>query len=392
MAKGGGKPKGRPRKITELISPQQSVISAVRVDVGESSHAAESRRNSPTAGTGTVDLLKQKIELEIQNSVLHQNELLKSEEKKEADAQKIEESMGQPLRRRGMALGYVAPTLKQGIPTAKLCMTEIEKEEEKWKFAAILYVIGESPTISYLKSYLQQQCGFAELVDVLYHNDGYFLIKFASMVEKNRLLFEGPYMLANRPVIVKEWKADFCLEKEILKEIPLWIRLPNLPLNCWSGDSLSRIGSVIGKPICADECTSQQNRVSYARLLIEIDITKPLVYKIPIEGENGMVLQQQVYYEWVPLFCPKCHKVGHICPEKKQGAGVQHQQLKQWMPKDKGKEPMEQIEEGDGVWHKPRNPGVSSIQVGNIQISTDNVFQGLNKETEGGDLFPNSIT
>lgn len=95
------------------------------------------------------------------------------------------------------------------------------------------------------------------------------------------------------------------MEHEVLKEIHLWVRLPNLPLNCWSGDSLSRVGSVIGKPICADECTTQQNRISYARMLVEVDITKPLIYKIQIEGEKGLEIQQQVYYEWVPIFCQK---------------------------------------------------------------------------------------
>lgn len=53
-----------------------------------------------------------------------------------------------------MALGYVAPTLKQGIPTAQLCVSELEKEADKWKNAIILYVISDTPTISYLKSFL----------------------------------------------------------------------------------------------------------------------------------------------------------------------------------------------------------------------------------------------
>lgn len=123
------------------------------------------------------------------------------------------------------------------------------------------------------------------------------MVRFESPADKDRLLCEGPYTIASRPIIVKEWVADFCFEKEVLKKIPLWIRLPNLPLTCWSGDSLSRIASVIGKPLCADECTSQQKKISYARLLVEIDITKPLIYKVQIEGENGLRIDQKVYYE-----------------------------------------------------------------------------------------------
>lgn len=32
----------------------------------------------------------------------------------------------------------------------------------------------------------------------------------------------------------------------------------------------------LGVPLYADECTTQQLRVSFARMLIDIDVTKPL--------------------------------------------------------------------------------------------------------------------
>lgn len=55
------------------------------------------------------------------------------------------------------------------------------------------------------------------MVDILYHNDGYFVIKCGSRMGKEKLLFEGPYMIASRPIIVKEWRADLCLKDEVLK-------------------------------------------------------------------------------------------------------------------------------------------------------------------------------
>jgi len=69
--------------------------------------------------------------------------------------------------------------------------------------------------------------------------------------------------------------------------VPLWIQLPNLPLTCWGLDSLSRIGSTLGNPLFADECTSRQSRISYARLLVENDVTRPLLYKVMVESLDG---------------------------------------------------------------------------------------------------------
>lgn len=84
--------------------------------------------------------------------------------------------------------------------------------------------------------------------------------------------------------------------------------------------------------MCADECTSRQLRVSFARLLVEIDVTKPLPTSISVEGPDGEVMEQNVIYEWRPPFCSTCNKVGHDCakkaPEKKKVS-------KKWVPKSK---------------------------------------------------------
>lgn len=151
MGKGGGKPKGRPRKMAVFTTPQLPVDSPTE-DVAESSKVAESRVVQTPVTTST---LKQKIELEIHSSVAKQEEIMKSEMEKEVEARKIEDGDLPQLRRRGLALNYVTPVMVKGTPTAQLLVDEIENEANKWKFAVILYFIGESPTISYLRTYLR---------------------------------------------------------------------------------------------------------------------------------------------------------------------------------------------------------------------------------------------
>lgn len=67
---------------------------------------------------------------------------------------------------------------------------------------------------------------------VLYHNEGYFVIRFTNKEERDKVLRIGPYYLLRRPVIMKPWIPEFNLKEEILTTIPLWVKLPNLPLNC----------------------------------------------------------------------------------------------------------------------------------------------------------------
>ncbi|XP_021857234.2 uncharacterized protein [Spinacia oleracea] len=82
-------------------------------------------------------------------------------------------------------------------------------------------------------------------------------------------------------------------------------------------DSLSRIGSLVGVPLFADECTSKQLRISFARLLIEVDVTKSVTKVVQIQDSCGRTFNQKVEYEWLPPFCKECQIIGHDCSVKK---------------------------------------------------------------------------
>ena len=49
---------------------------------------------------------------------------------------------------------------------------------------------------------------------------------------------------------------------------------------------MSRIVSAIGVPIIVDECTTKQLKMSYARVLVEVDITKEFVKNIKVQDNT----------------------------------------------------------------------------------------------------------
>ncbi|XP_075095239.1 uncharacterized protein LOC142173532 [Nicotiana tabacum] len=124
----------------------------------------------------------------------------------------------------------------------------------------------------------------------------------------------------SKPIVVKMWNAAFDFSNEVLKTIPLWIQLPKLPLNYWEDDSLSRTGSTLGVPIYADACTTKVERISYARILVEMDVTRPLPRQIMVEDPNGKEFEQEVWYDWMPMYCNKCLQLGHVCQEPQKEA------------------------------------------------------------------------
>ncbi|XP_070013814.1 uncharacterized protein [Nicotiana sylvestris] len=97
------------------------------------------------------------------------------------------------------------------------------------------------------------------------------------------------------------WSADFDFNKEVLQTIPISVKYPNLPLNCWGKRSLSRISSGLGIPLYADACTTQVDRISYARVLVEMDVTKELPRSIKVTDPNGKEFMQEITYVWEPV-------------------------------------------------------------------------------------------
>ena len=90
-------------------------------------------------------------------------------------------------------------------------------------------------------------------------------------------------------------------------------KFPNLPLHLWGAKSLGKIFSILGKPLVTDECTAKKLRISYARVLIEVDITQPFKESIKIKDGKGGSIVQPVEFEWRPLFCDKWQLLGHSC-------------------------------------------------------------------------------
>ncbi|XP_070055308.1 uncharacterized protein [Nicotiana tomentosiformis] len=81
--------------------------------------------------------------------------------------------------------------------------------------------------------------------------------------------------------------------------------------------ALSKIGSALRNPVYADDCTTGSVRISYARMLIEIDITKPLPRRVKMQDPTGKTIEQEISYDWEPTYCNKCLKIGHNCNENR---------------------------------------------------------------------------
>ncbi|CAH9135334.1 unnamed protein product, partial [Cuscuta epithymum] len=104
---------------------------------------------------------------------------------------------------------------------------------------------------------------------------------------------------------------DFTMNDEEFLKVPIWVHFPHLPMRIWEEDIISEVASKVGIPITTDRVTLEKARSNFARVLIEVDASKPPPLEFKIKLPNGKLHTQYVRYETFPNYCFHCKKFGH---------------------------------------------------------------------------------
>jgi len=107
-----------------------------------------------------------------------------------------------------------------------------------------------------------------------------------------------------------QWTKDFKLLEQKQTHVSLWIRLVELPQEYWRERTLLEIASAVGTPIDIDGPTRERKFGHYARILVDIDLSKTTYDEVLVE-RDGFALMVEIQYERRPLFCHHCYTICH---------------------------------------------------------------------------------
>ena len=178
------------------------------------------------------------------------------------------------------------------------------------------------------------------------------------MSDRNKVFEGGPYFYNQVGLFIKPWHVGFNPTEELPSRVPVWVRLPWLPLEFWREDIFNLIASQLGKPMGPSRQTMEKKVITYARVCVEIDLNKPLPDSIEIRlGSSSWI--QQLDYETLPFRCRLCHEYGHLqrmCPKSRSVEYSKGGSTSASPNQDKGKAPMRVDKEGF-ILVKGRNKG-----------------------------------
>ncbi|KAJ8429768.1 hypothetical protein Cgig2_006459 [Carnegiea gigantea] len=86
-------------------------------------------------------------------------------------------------------------------------------------------------------------------------------------------------------MIVKAWALDLVLDKKNVQKLPIW-----------SASSLSKLSSVLRKPIKVDKGTQDKDKIVYAHILVEVQIEDIISVTIEFVKEKEIAMQQALTF------------------------------------------------------------------------------------------------
>ncbi|CAH9115694.1 unnamed protein product [Cuscuta epithymum] len=179
---------------------------------------------------------------------------------------------------------------------------------EMWGFCLVGHFTGNFPG---LKAVHELRATWGVKCLVRSHNKGWVIFKFTNEEDRTKVLHNGPYNVFGKLLMLKELSDDFSFEDEEFLKVPIWVKFPKLPMKLWNDEAMSEVASMVGVPITTDKITQERTNNEYARVLIEVDVSKPPPLSFPIRLPSKKVFKQCVLYETFPSYCFHCKEFGH---------------------------------------------------------------------------------
>jgi hypothetical protein len=221
-----------------------------------------------------------------------------------------------------------SPAIKGEELYIKITQSEYEKglaDCKKHLHGRLLLNRGEKPiTAKELKTKLSsiwKTSGPWHLVSL---GRGFYEFQFVSYEDMHLAWSMGSMNLKPGLLRLSKWTNDFNPYTQRQTHAQVWVRFMELPQEYWRRRTLFEIASAIGTPLSLDDATRNRAFGHYARILVDVDLSRRLFDEVVVERE-GYAFKLAVVYERLPSFCTHCQVIGHmiascnwIHPQKKQ--------------------------------------------------------------------------
>ncbi|XP_074299643.1 uncharacterized protein LOC141630787 [Silene latifolia] len=121
----------------------------------------------------------------------------------------------------------------------------------------------------------------------MYFAKRWYYFRFASAEDMEKIRSDT-WNVNGFPLVFKPWSPTV-LDELNVTHVPVWVLFPNIEPCFWSKSGLSKVASAVGNPICSDEHTTNKSKLAFARILIDVDLSKELPKAVQIQSPYRVV-------------------------------------------------------------------------------------------------------
>ncbi|KAL4278534.1 hypothetical protein GQ457_03G023770 [Hibiscus cannabinus] len=192
------------------------------------------------------------------------------------------------------------------IPSIQFSSRVHDQIDNNLKNAIVVRLLGR--TIGYKAlvnrvNALWKPVGLLQVIDL---DNNYFLVRFSAPTDYTKVLTEGPWTIYGSYLTIQPWSRNFLTSEKHPTQVVVWVRLPGLPYRYYTKAVFRHIANLVGKVVRIDYNTDAGERGRFARLAILVDLHKPLLSCIRVDGRI-----QKLEYEGLHHICYECGVYGH---------------------------------------------------------------------------------
>jgi hypothetical protein len=146
---------------------------------------------------------------------------------------------------------------------------------------------------------------------------GFFMLQFQTLEDMQRVWSMGTVNLKPGLLRLIQWTSSFSPSTYKNTFAHVWVRFWDLGYAFWEHQTLFEIAKGVGMPVKLDQRTTDRSIGLYARILIEVDLSSPLLNQLRVFCGEGDYVIVSVEYENTPHVCGACGLVGHLVSDCK---------------------------------------------------------------------------
>ncbi|XVF42067.1 hypothetical protein PTKIN_Ptkin01aG0330200 [Pterospermum kingtungense] len=166
---------------------------------------------------------------------------------------------------RRMVSKEVSNVVSKECPTIRVPMEEKRRLRGQWSKALIIKLLGHMVGYNFLVRRLKSLWQISSDMNLIVVGFEVY-VQFAIREEYDWVLFN-----------VTSWYHNFDPETFSVFRLAVWVRFSNLTMKYFDEDFLMRLGRHIGMPLKVDSTTLSTLKGRFARLCMEVDLSKPLL-------------------------------------------------------------------------------------------------------------------